>query len=265
MTWLWFDVLRIRRYTLLRGLTIAFPEKSKDERVRLARQSLRHTCFNFPEILGLPHYTVAALDRLVTFEGWEHYENAAALGRGVLMLSLHLGNGDVAATATSLRGVKVHVITKRFKSPFWDRVWFSLRGRQGTQFIDAHGVRSAQEILAAAKRGEMVVFVTDQFIASPYGILTTFFGRKTGTATGLAKFALKLKAPIVPVSTYRDADLRLHIVFGPQVPVSATTPPGQIEAAVAQLTQACNSVLEGLIREHPEQWMWLHRRWKKFR
>ena len=266
LAWLWFDVLHYRRYTILRGLTIAFPEKTHAERMALARTSLPYQCYVLPELLSLPQLNAQKIKDTIEFHGLENYEKALAQGRGVLMLSMHLGNGDVGVTAMALNGIKINLITRKAKSKFFNDLWFSIRGGQGVQFIDAHGVKSAHEILSACKRKECVIFVLDQYIPAPYGVNVPFFSRKTGTGLSLAKFALKLQAPVIPVWTYRDGSLKTHIVFDPEIkrPTTPVTRENQ-DQVIEEMTAGYNKILENIIRLYPEQWMWVHRRWKKFR
>ena len=100
-------------------------------------------------------------------------------------------------------------------------------------------------------------------MGKPYGVASTFFGRRTGTAYGLALFALKTKSPVLPIYTYEGRDKKLHIVIEPAVDTSAYVTEDK-EESQAKLTQAFNDKLEEIVRKHPEQWMWVHRRWKDF-
>ena len=263
---LWFDVFRFRRYTVLRGISIAFPHLEKAQRYALARRSLRHQCYLVFELLALPRLTTQTVEKTMQFHGLENYEKAKAQGRGVLMLALHIANGDLGVSAMAHRSIPVHLITRKAKSEMANHIWFQLRQRHGVQLIDAQGLRSAQEILQAAQKNECVIFVLDQYIPSPYGVNVPFFGRKTGTGLSLAKFALKLNAPVIPVWTYRDADLNTHIVFDPEIPgPQEPVAKSDQEAMIERMTLKYNLALEEIIRKYPEQWMWVHRRWKRFR
>ena len=262
LAWLWFDVIRFRRYTILRGISIAFPNLSFEERRDLARKSLRHQCYILAELFSLPQVGPKTVSQF-EFHGFENYEQAHAQGRGVLMLAMHIGNGDLGVSLMALKGIQLNLITRKAKSKFFNDLWFSIRQRHGVKFIDAQGVRSAHEILAAAKRKESVIFVIDQFMTSPVALEVPFFGKKTGTGVSLAKFASKLQAPVLPVWTYRDENLKTHVVFEPVVNEGEGS--GKSDEELARRTLQYNHVLEEIIRKKPEQWMWVHRRWKKFR
>jgi KDO2-lipid IV(A) lauroyltransferase len=259
---LWWDILKLRRFTVFRNLSIVFPEKTKVEKIHLARLSLKHMCMALPEFFCLPflHYS-KSIGSGIKIYGQEHYENAIKQGRGVLLLSLHIGNGDMGVAGMALAKIPVHLISKKFKNKFLSALWFGVREELGVRFIDPHGSKTAFEILSATKKNEAVVFVIDQFMGRPFGIPTTFFKRPTGTAYGLALFAAKTLAPVIPVYTFRDEQLNTCLRFEPEV-LFLKNENRDLQNQI--MTQKYNSVLETLILRHPEQWMWVHRRWKRY-
>lgn len=258
---LWWDVLRLRRFTIFRNLSIAMPDLSKEQKSEIARESLNWMGVNFLDFLRIPSLGMKYLQRNAIFEGLENYEEARRRGKGVLMMSLHIGNGDFGVALMSIAGIPVNLISKHFKQKWINDFWFGVRKLRGTKFIDPHGKKNAFEILKAINSNEVVIFVQDQFMGKPFGIETTFFGRKTGTAYGLALFSLKTGAPVVPAYTYWDAQGKIHVVFGPPIePIQGEDRDLQIK----EMTERYNRTLEQIILRHPEQWMWVHRRWKKW-
>lgn len=260
--WLWWDVFKLRRFTVYRNISIVFPKMPKAEKKKLIKKSLAWMGFQIIETLQLPQVDESWLGRRLIVEGLDRYQAAAGQGKGVLLLSLHLGNGDWGAAALPLAGVPTHLISKKFKLKRMNALWFGMREAKGTKFIDPHGAETAFQILKALKAKNAVIFVIDQFMGKPFGIETTFFGKKTGTAYGLALFATKTKAPVLPVYTYHDDEFRLHVVFGEEVPYQEFSSDKDLQ--MAGMTQKYNSVLEQIILRHPEHWMWVHRRWKKW-
>jgi KDO2-lipid IV(A) lauroyltransferase len=260
IAWLWWDVLKLRRFTVYRGLTIAFPKASKEERCRIARRSLVYMGTNLLEFLSLPSVTPEWMQKNVVFHGLENYESARSLGRGLFFLSMHMGNGDFGCAMMVMRGIHLHLISKKFKSKPLNDFWFGVRESMGTRFMDPHSPKTTFEILGACKRREPVTFVLDQFMGRPYGIETEFFGKKTGTAYGLALFAIKTKAPVVPVYTYHDEQGKTHVVFEKEIVASLES--GNRDLQILETTQRYNAWIESVICRHPEQWMWIHRRWK---
>jgi KDO2-lipid IV(A) lauroyltransferase len=258
---LWFDILKLRRWTILKNLTIAFPDETHEERLRIARESMSHLCYNFIEFSQMPFLNQKWVENEVVLHGLENFERARGKGKGVLILSLHVGNGDVGLAALAIKGFRLHVISKKFKNRFLNQLWFGVREKMGTRFLSPHGSSLAFDILKACRQQESVVFVTDQFMGKPYGIESTFFGRKTGTAYGLALFAMKSKAPVLPVYTYRDAELRTHIVFEEEIAFEKIE---DKDLQIRLMTQKYNDRVESIVRRYREQWMWVHRRWKKW-
>lgn len=262
ITWLWFDAIRFRRRLVIENLAIAFPDLPEDRRIDLGRRSVRHLCHGAIEALLLPSINPRNFAQHLVIHGTEHVHAALAQGKGVLLLGSHLGNVELAMAAISLHGFRLHVIAKFLRNRFLNQLVFGTREGFGTRFIDPHGSRTAFEVLHACRRNELVAFVIDQFMRPQYGVETTFFGRPAGTAYGLALFAIKTGAPVVPVYSHRDANDVLHVTFeAPEPPVEGSDRNEQLRV----MTQNYNHRLEAIIRRHPEQWMWVHRRWKPFR
>lgn len=260
---LWIDLLGFRKKIILDNLKIAFPDWSDEKRQKVGRASVYHMAYNFAEFFTIPQIDQKFVDRHVVYEGWEHLEAARAQNKGVYLLSLHMGSGDMAANLITMKGLPVWIITKQFKNALLNDLWFSIRGAQGVRYIDAHGRNTAFEILKALKAQGAVAFVLDQFMGKPYGVETEFFGRKTGTAYGLSLFATKTGSPILPVYIYEGDDKKLHVVFEPPVNYAHLLTEDK-QANLVAITQEFNNRLEAIVRRHPEQWMWIHRRWKEF-
>lgn len=262
---LWFDVFGFRKEIVLNNLNIAFPEWSDQKKLAVGRESVYQLGYNFGEFFLIPAINKKWVAKNVVFHGWENIEKARELKKGMFFLSLHLGNGDLASNTISLNGQEIHIITKRFKTKWFDNLWFSVRGAQGVKYIDAHGPNNAFEILKALKKNAALVFVLDQYMGKPYGIETSFFGKKTGTAYGLALFVQKTKAPVLPIYTYEGEDKKLHVVIEPAMDTAASVVEDNKDLTILNLTQSFNDKLESIVRKHPEQWMWVHRRWKDFK
>lgn len=262
LTWVWFDVVRYRRRLVLANLAIAFPDWPEARRVAVGRESVWHLCYSAAEAFILPFFKREHLGTEVTFHGLDNRTRALAEGKGVLLLVPHLGNVEKLMAACALEGMASHVIAKRFRSAFFTDLVYGTRESFGTRFIDPHGTRTAFEILHALRRHDYVAFVLDQFMKKASGVETTFFGRKTTTAYGLALFALKSGAPVIPAYGYRDETDRLHVCFGEPVPPDENP---DRDIAIQATTQRYNHCMEDLIRQHPEQWMWVHNRWKPIR
>jgi len=263
LAFLWVDVFRIRKDVLFANLDLVFPNETLERKVEIARKSMQNMCRSFFDVIRIPSVSEDWIQRHVLFEGLENLKVLESERKGALFLSLHLGSGDLAAAVISQQILPVTIITKRFKSKFLDEFWFNLRGAAKTKFIDAHSRKNAFEILAVLKKQQGVVFVLDQFMGMPYGVETTFFGKKTGTAYGLSLFAKKTQAPVIPIYTYWDQKQKLHVCFGERIDLQPFSGDDD-ESYKRNVTNRFNLELEKIVRQHPEHWMWVHRRWKKF-
>jgi KDO2-lipid IV(A) lauroyltransferase len=256
---LWFSVFRIRRHVVLDGLRKAYPEKSPDWHKRVGFQSLWNMGNNIVEYLLLVSYSKEQMDRYFVFEGMESLDRAKAKGKGALILTAHMGNGDFGCVGLSSKGYPVAIISKQFKSKWLNEAWFGLRRRLGIKFIREE--KSTFEILRALKAGEFVIFVLDQFMGPPSGVETTFFGRKTGTAQGLALFHQRTGVDVIPGYTMRDGEGRLHVIADSPIPFEERS---SHEETISFMTQKYTDKIEEIVRKDPGQWLWLHKRWKKF-
>lgn len=257
---LWLDLLTIRKKVIFENLETAFGPLNNEIKSEIARKSMQSLSRSFFDVIKIPYLNQKWIDQNVVFDGLEHIQNYKKNNdKGLLFLTLHLGSGDLGAAIISHSILPCSLITKRFRNPFLDQFWFSLRGRSKTEFIDAHSQRNAFDILSALKRKRGVIFVLDQFMGKPYGVLTRFFKKETGTAYGLALFAKKTQLPVMPIYTFWDDDNKLHICFGELIDLSS-----ELSETNEVITQKFNSVLEKIIIQHPNHWMWIHRRWKTF-
>ena len=262
---LWFDVFRIRRKVAIDNVGIAFPKKSLKERTEMARQSLHHMGQTIVEFGLFPFLKKQNLEQMFEVQGREIVDEALKKNKGVLFLGMHIGNGDLGIAAFSLLGYKMNLISKRFKSKWLDEMWFGMRAKHGTKFISPE--KSSFDILRGLGRKEIVIFVLDQFMGPPVGVRTQFFGKSTGTAMGLAVLQLRTGAPVIPTYTYRRPGAKTVIVFEKEVELSDLRLDPQASDrshTISVLTQEYTDRIEKIIRRHPDQWMWIHRRWKDF-
>lgn len=260
---IWFDILGFRKKIVLENLKIAYPEMTLENRTRLGRKSVYNMLANVADLFAIPFIDEAWIKKHVVYHGTENMQKAVAKGKGVYVLSLHMGNGDVAATLIQMQNFKLFLITKFFKNKLFNDIWFAIRGAKGVSYIEPHGEKTPFQILKALKSNALVVFVLDQYMGKPFGIETSFFGRKTGTAQGLALFYTKTKSPIVPVYCYEGEDNKFHLVYEPELELDSLLEEDK-EKTILNLTQKFCDVTESIVRRHPEQWMWVHRRWKNF-
>lgn len=256
---LWFDVLRIRRQIVIDNITKAFPDLSHSEKVKLGRRSLVNLGRNFVDYSWLPVLDKNNFREHFEFHNLQVLDEALSKGKGVLLLTLHLGHGDMACAGLSLLGYRVFMVSKFFKVQWLNDLWFGMRRKLGTEFIAPRN--STFPLLRALKANSLVILPLDQFTGPPIGVRTTFFGHETGTAAGMALMADRSEASVVAAYTVRTLSGKHAVYFGPVMPVKLE---GDREQSLVTVTQQFNDQLEEFVKMHPEQWMWIHRRWKRF-
>jgi len=248
---------RRRRRMALDNLEKAFGrEKTPDGIRRIARRSFEHLGMNVTEYFRFFHLDEALFWRMVRFEGEENLKKVLEEGRGVLALSAHMGNWELISLGLARKGYPVAVISKIPGSRQVGRFWIGSRERAGIRIL--RGRRLLGEGIRYLKEGGILGFVLDQNARRSEGVFVPFFGREACTLRSLAVLARRTRVPVVPVFTYREG--RNHrVVFEKPLDQEITT---DLEGDVLRWTGAYTAWTEKVIRLHPEQWTWLHQRWR---
>ena len=242
----------------MRNLAMVFPEKSNAERARILRGEFTSLGRQLAELCQFPRYALENVDQVVVYDGLENYERAYARGKGVLFLTAHFGGWELSAFAHSLHGHWLHVVMRPMDNVYLDRMIRRYRTMHGNQTVDKDDF--VRGLLAAMKAGEVVGILMDTNMTPPQGIFVNFFGIPACTASGLARIALRTDAAVVPGFTIWDAELgKYRLRFDPALELIRT---GELEADIAANTQMFTKVIEDYVRKYPDQWLWVHRRWK---
>jgi KDO2-lipid IV(A) lauroyltransferase len=194
---------------------------------------------------------------LCDIEGVEHMQAARAEGRGVIAASGHFGNWELQAVASVPLVGHISMIARPLDNPALDRRLVRLRTAGGNTVF--YKQKAIARVLTALREGDIVAILIDQNVQAKDGIFVSFFGRPACTTTVAAAIALKTRCAIVPVHCILQPGGRYRMVYGPPVEWAGT---GRRDEDVAALTQHLTKVIEDWVRENPEQWLWLHRRWK---
>lgn len=244
-------VPKLRRVAL-RNLSMALPELDAVSRGRIAAESFRSLARLLVTLARLPGMDSENIATWIRYDGLEHFHAAKAQGRGVLFATAHLGNWELSAFAHGLLTEPMHVLVRALDNPLLDAEATRLRTLSGNRVI---GKREyARGILRALARNEAAGILIDQNVAAAEGIFVPFFGIPACVSAGFAKIAAHSGAAIIPgFALWSDDEQRYVLKFYP--PLSAT---GDPEAD----TRHIHGHLEEVIRAHPGQWLWMHRRWK---
>ncbi len=244
-----------RRLTLHHLQQALGEEMSPAQRRRIARGVFINLGRNALEWLRLPAMSLRELQRQVTAEGLEHLRGALAKGNGVIVITAHFGNWEMIPLYLKSVGFDGGVLARRLRYPEYESFIISMRGQKG---IPTFARGSVKEVATLLRANELVGMLPDQDTDGLEGAFVNFFGRPAYTPVGPAALSLMTGAPIIPCFMIRDG-ARFRFVVEPPV----TVPPGTDRAAaLLQLTQAWNDVIERAIRRHPDHWVWMHRRWK---
>lgn len=253
----WGLVPRLRR-TGLRNLELAFPEKSEEERTRILRAMYRCLGWQLAEFCQMPRYTPENTSSSMRYEGLEHYLGAQKKGSGVLIVTAHLGAWELSSFWHSLRGYPMTMVIRRLDNPRVDRMVNAIRCLHDNRVV--HKDDFARGLLAAMKRGDTVGILMDTNMTPPQGVFVPFFGIEACTASGLARVALRTGAAVLAgFMVWEPMEQKYVLRFGPEIELART---GDDEHDVVENTARFTAQIEGMIRRYPEQWLWVHRRWK---
>ncbi len=249
--------VRLRRVGM-RNLALAFPEMSHRRRAKILRGEFTSMGRQLAEVCLFPKYTRENVSKVVVYDGFENFERTVARGKGVLFLTGHLGGWELSAFAHSLHGHPLHVVMRPLDNVYLDRLTRRYRTLHGNSMIEKDD--SARALLTAMKNGETVGILMDTNMTPPQGVFVDFFGIPACTASGLARIALRTDAAVVPGFTIWDPVLRKYrLRFDPPVELVRT---GDDDADAVTNTQRFTKIIEDYVRKYPEQWLWVHRRWK---
>ncbi|HTR23066.1 MAG TPA: lysophospholipid acyltransferase family protein [Terriglobales bacterium] len=242
----------------MRNLTLAFPAMSDDDRRCVLRGEYVSLGRQLAEFCLFPRYAYKNVSKVVVYDGLENYERAYARGKGVLFLTGHLGAWELSAFTHSLNGYPLSIVMRPLDNPYIDRLVQRYRTIHGNKTVSKDDF--IRGLLVAMRAGECVGILMDTNMTPPQGVFVNFFGIPAYTASGLARIALRTDAAVIPAFTVWEQKLRKYVLrFDPALELIRT---GNDEADIVANTAMFTGVIEEHIRRYPDQWLWLHRRWK---
>lgn len=244
-------VPRLRRVAR-RNLELAMPGLAPHERERIIDGVFRSVAGVLVAIARFPSIGRGNVHEWIRYEGFEHYEEARRRGRGVLFATAHLGNWELSAFAHALMAEPMYVVVRPLDNPLLD-AWAERRRRfSGNQVIGKKD--PARGILRALAANEAVGILIDQNTSPQEGVFVDFFGVKACAHAGFARLAARSGAAVIPgFALWSPGENRYVLRFYPPVPMMGDA---------AADTQRLHAHLESVIRDYPDQWLWIHRRWK---
>jgi KDO2-lipid IV(A) lauroyltransferase len=241
-----------------RNLEMAMPELTRQEREKILAavfDNLGRMLGEFSQFLKISRENIS---EVVIYEGFENYAQAAAKGKGVLMLTGHVGAWELCAFAHGVYGHPLSFLARPLDNPLLEKMISRYRALSQNTPINKNN--SVREVLKTLKRGEDVGLLIDANTLASEGVFCDFFGIPACSTTGLAVFALRSEAPVVPGFLIWHEELQKHVLqFAPEIPLLRT---GDFKEEVLLNTARFTKVIEDCVRRHPEQWLWIHRRWR---
>lgn len=240
----------------LANLSHALPDLDRRDREAVVRKCWRHFGEIVLDTLTFHRLGPLSIGRDVHYEGLQHLKEAHALGKGVLLFSGHFGHWELMALMQGHIGLPLSIVARPLDNPRLEKMLATLRGSSGNTLL--HKRSAVRAMLRVIRSGGLTALLIDQD-ARGDGVFAPFFGRPASTTPTLAMLAIRTGAPIVPFLTLPGADGSWKIIY---LPVMLADRNAERAGEVQRITADCTAMLEGWIRERPELWLWMHRRWK---
>jgi Kdo2-lipid IVA lauroyltransferase/acyltransferase len=255
---LWYTLDRRHRLITLRNLQFALGhELNQEQRQELAQEVFHHFVRFFFEAIAMLLLPLSKLQKKVIVIGAENAEAALKLGKGVLAIVAHAGNWEFTGMVSGSTYYPFAIVARKHDQPFMDSIIRFLRERGGNTMIPKQ--RGLKAILTQLKKNQLVGMAIDQNTTTKGGILVDFFGHRARTTPIAAILARRFGTPVLPVLSRRLPDGRHLMQISPPLPMVITADP---EADIRRHVQLQNDTVEAWVRVSPEQWLWLHKRWK---
>jgi KDO2-lipid IV(A) lauroyltransferase len=253
----WKLLKRLRKVGM-GNLELAFPEKSNAERSAILRGVYRSLGWQIGEFCKMSRYTEEEASKFIRYDGLERFLAAREKGKGVLVLTGHLGAWELSSFYHSLMGYPMSLVIRRLDNPLVDAFVNRIRCLQGNRVI--HKDDFARGLLTSMSRGETVGILMDTNMTPPQGVFVPYFGVEACTASGMARVALHSGAAVLPgFLVWESAEKRYVLRFGEELELIRT---GDTAGDIVANTALFTATIEAYVRRYPEQWLWVHRRWK---
>ncbi|MGO8759147.1 MAG: lysophospholipid acyltransferase family protein [Terracidiphilus sp.] len=241
-----------------RNLQLALPNLSSKTREKILRREYIHLGWQLVEFCRMTRYTAENTRGWLRTEGLEHYRAAQARGKGVLVVTGHLGAWELSSFYHSLMGYPMGVLIRHIDNRRLDEWVNGIRCRHGNFILSKDDF--GRGLLTAMRKGQTVGILMDTNMTPPQGVFVKFFGVDACTGTGVAHIARKTGAAVLPGFMFWEASERCYVLrFGEEIEIPHTS---DAAADILEGTRRSTAEIETWIRRYPDQWLWIHRRWK---
>jgi KDO2-lipid IV(A) lauroyltransferase len=256
--WFGFQLARRQRLAGMRNLELAFPEKTQVERREILSGCFRNLGRLLVEFSHFPELNKGNIRDFIVVDGFQNYEDAVRRGQGVIYLTGHLGAWELGSFSQSIFGYPLRFVVRPIANARVEQLISSYRILGGNAPIPRRN--AARDILQALRANEAVGILFDQNTTRDEGVFVDFFNIPAATTPAIATFALRTGAAVVPAFLIWDHSIKKHrLTFDPAVDLVES---GDRARDIVENTRRFNQILENYVRKYPDQWLWIHRRWK---
>jgi len=263
----WFAVLVAKCLFLIRpplrraaefNLRLAFPELPEPARRDILKRTVRNLGWMAVEFARLPRYTRKNIEEAMILDGFENFSAAQSRGKGVLFLTGHMGAWELKPFAHALYSNPIYFLVRPIDNPRVDALVNRYRGLSGNRPINKN--ESARTVLRILREGGVIGVLADQNAVPAEAIFADFFGIPAATTSGIARLARRTGAAVVPVYSYWDPRIsKYRLRYEPALELTSTD---DEQGDIRNYSARFNQVIEDYVRRFPDQWLWVHRRWK---
>lgn len=245
------------RLIAIHSLMRSFPDKSLEEIIRIAKESYLSVALVLVEFYDIPSLNKDNLNELITTRGLENYTSACNEGKGVLLFGAHFGNWEIGNAALAILTRPLSFVYRILDSRLLEGIITTVRASCGNTSLPKEN--AMRQMIRLLKKDSTISLLIDQNVAWYGGVFVDFFGRKACTTSGLALLAMHTGAPVLPFFTSRRPDGKYLLEIGGKVNIISSE---NREDDILINTQNFTKIIEEHIRQYPEQWFWVHQRWK---
>jgi KDO2-lipid IV(A) lauroyltransferase len=254
---IFYHLVSKSRLIVLHNLQRSFPEKNSKEIIKIAKGVYRHFAIVTAEFFDMPYITKENIHKWVEIEGLEYADAALARGKGALSIVAHFGNWELLTIAIPMLIRPMYIVYRPLDNLVINNMVEYVRTMQGNALIPKGG--SGKKVIELLKENQIIGILSDQNVARYEGVFVDFFGRSACTGVGLAVMDMRSGSPVVPVFMARQKSGKYKLIIKPLIEAVCTD---DYEADLQVNTQRFTKIIENIVREYPEQWLWFHQRWK---